>query len=185
MDSAFNHLRFRKKFVHFIQISALLVFISLKSVFAEQAGFELNEQFKAQNTEKVYLQVFAEITPSPVSANSIMLSIFGRIEPNYHIYSIHKQGEFSPEPTKLKLHSLLTKESDLTESSPILIIDEAYGQSLKVHKNDFWLKCRYSLSEKMTSGTHLISGVIQYQICDNNICSLPLEKVFEAQLKID
>ncbi|MBU3917864.1 hypothetical protein KKA14_20245, partial [bacterium] len=152
-------LKFKNKNIRFIQVLFFLTLVvSLKTVLAEQIGFELERPFNTQENDlNNHLQIFAEINPSPAAARSIItFSIFGRIDPLYHIYSIHKQGEFSPEPTRLILQTnLLNKIASLSESPTISVMDEAYNQSLNVHKNDFWLKCGFSISEKLTSGTYL------------------------------
>ena len=132
------------------------------------------------------LSIFAEFSPNPSSYNShVILTIYGRIVEGFHLYSIFSQGDFAPEPTRLMLESrILSRSGSLQESKPRTIIDDAFNLPLKVHKDEFWLKQKYLVVKDVKQGFHKIGGYIQYQVCNNRICSLPLKVYFQEKLQI-
>lgn len=144
--------------------------------------------FEQNRVMKDPLTLYAELVPSSVKNTSDVLSLklWGRLPQDYHIYSIEKQGEFAPPPTQLVVFSkLLHGLSPLKESEPKVVEDRAFDMLLKVHKNDFWLEKSYSIKGNNLPGEYVIPGALVYQVCDNLICSLPLEKAFKVSLVIE
>ncbi len=132
------------------------------------------------------LEIYAEFEPDITTVNGLTtLLVFGRLTSGFHIYSIYPQGEFAPTPTKITLNSSRLKTaSKLKESPTIQITDDAYNQSLRVHKNDFQLEQKFTVSKELKKGTYWIEAKLLFQICDSVICSLPLEKNFRVKLTI-
>ena len=133
------------------------------------------------------LRVIAEFSPDQAYKNSqILLTVYGIIDEGFHVYSVLPQGDFAPEPTQLILESeVLSLTGPLQESMPQTIIDDAFSLPLKVHKNEFWLKQKCSVAKDVKQGIHNIRGYIQYQVCNNRICSLPLRIYFQEKLPIN
>ncbi len=156
-------------------------------VYAESKGFERFGQNQETDSDvDRYLSIIAELSPNSVAVGEeITLTILGRTEPDYHIYSVFSQGDFSPEPTRIVIESeFLEASSKVSESSPLLIIDKSFDQSLHVHKNDFWLKQKFILKSNPLNREFHVRGYLLYQICDNRICSLPRKKAFRTILNI-
>lgn len=132
------------------------------------------------------LSLFAESKPDTIEAGqTLTIRIWGRINSGFHIYSVKTQGEFAPIPTQFILESNdLNAVTDFSESKTETIYDAAFDQELQVHTNDFWLEQDYRVSDKLAPGIHRIEGVLFFQICDNRICSLPLEKEFSTQFDV-
>jgi hypothetical protein len=133
------------------------------------------------------LSIFAEFShKQSATKTEIILTIHGRVDEGFHVYSIHPQGDFAPDPTQLILESkILNLTGALKESKPQTIIDDAFRLPLKVHKNEFWLRQKCSIAKDVKQGLHNIRGYIQYQVCNNRICSLPLRKHFQEKVQID
>jgi len=113
------------------------------------------------------------------------LVLLGRVAAGRHLYSVHDQGEFGPDPTRLLLESdLLEPVSELTESAPITKYDQAFEVPLRVHQNDFRLRRRFRLGNKVQPGLYPISGHLLFQLCSDRICSLPLKKAFQVELTV-
>lgn len=163
-------------FLYIILPSTILA-VSLDS-FIKEGGNEVNLTHS--------LRVIAEFSPTHVARNLVTtLTIYGQIRNGFHIYSILPQGEFSPEPTQLILDSEQLKPISSTEESPVKsIIDETFNLPLKVHKNEFWLKQKYRVSNDIQKGTYQFKGYVKYQVCNNKICSLPLKANFQEKLDI-
>jgi len=132
------------------------------------------------------LKIIAELSPDLVYRNSrFRLTIYGRIDDGSHIYSIDHQGDFAPEPTRLVIESKsIVKCSNTQESAVKNIFDEAFNIPLKVHKDEFRLNQNCVVNRNAQNGIHEIRGYLQYQICDNRICSLPLKIKFQESLQI-
>lgn len=132
------------------------------------------------------LESFVEFIPGYVKVDGLVtLKLWGRVAEGFHIYSISPQGEYSPEPTQLIIEaSPLTVHKPLSESKTVWVEDEAFGERLKVHKNDFWLERVYKVKESQKPGVYSIEGSLLFQICDQKICSLPISKRFSASLEI-
>lgn len=166
-------------------LSISLILYSIGWCFALGNDSELLfNEFTGKNEAK--LEVFAEFKPATAKPGSVItLKVLGRISPGFHIYSVNSQGEFSPDPTKLILHSdEIFQAGTLKESKPIKIIDKAFNLELEVHKNDFWFEQDFHLSEVSKPGARSWRGYVLYQICDNRICSFPLERDFQVQLNV-
>ena len=169
----------------FIKIILLAFCCSNLGSFDTQADNTRNSTlFTEINKVQDPLTLYAELIAESVSAgNYLKLKIWGRLLKGHHIYSITPQGEFTPDPTKL----LILKKgflpiSDLIESEPAVIEDRAFDLALKVHKNDFWLEQSFEVVEGVDHRLRKVKGVLLYQVCDNLICSLPLEKEFSAAI---
>ncbi len=132
------------------------------------------------------LEIFVEIIPKQVKPGSrFTLKIWGRIGNGFYIYSIASQGEFGPEPTVLVINSPYLKAvSELLESDPVIVDDEAFGVPLEVHKNDFTLQQDFVFNTHQAKGSFKISGSILYQICNKKICSFPINRDFDATIQI-
>ena len=175
-----KQLYIRKRYIRFPAVLSALIFCCL--IATDRFG----EQFALKRQEDKTLQLYIEATPeAAVAGKTVTLTILGRIKAGHHIYSIHQQGYFSPEPTGIIIRSdLLTAKSELEESPPVTVFDYALNMKIKIHKNDFRLKRQYIVSKNISPGSHILNGSILYQICDNRICSFPLEKSFTIHIGI-
>lgn len=130
--------------------------------------------------------VIAEVSPESVTAGGFLtIRVFGRISQNQHLYSVNKQGDFSPDPTKIVVNNrYLSTVSGAKESPTILIIDKSFDLALQVHKREFWISQRYQIIPTAKPGVRQIRGYLLYQICSHRICSLPLKSFFETRISI-
>lgn len=153
--------------------------------FAQTESFQ-PYSVSSQSFNQVQLDVFAEFLPSLTRPNhNITLKLLGRINEGFHLYSVENQGEFAPDPTRIYvLFEKLSPIGTSNESPTEIVKDNAFEQILKVHKGDFWIEQIFEVAGNIEPGNHVIKGVIVYQLCNNRICSFPLEKTFEASLTI-
>ena len=113
-------------------------------------------------------------------------TLYGRTQSGQHIYSIIPQGEFAPKPTEVKiLQSVAIPISDMIESNPVLIYDDAFEETLAVHENDFWIQQTFKIKPENQPGEYPLEGFILYQVCDQKICSLRLKKSFYQSIIIE
>jgi|GEM_PF-1121810 len=131
--------------------------------------------------------IIAEVRPAAViPGEELTLRIIGRTESGYHLYSIRKQGEYAPDPTKIVVKNpFLTSSSEMKESPTVLVIDEAFEMSLQVHKGDFWISRSFLMNKMTPPGSYRISGYLLYQVCSSRICSLPLKKRFNTEIIVN
>lgn len=169
-----------------------LFLLGTSSVFAQ--GFDPNI-FKQNKVpvEQDFLdtiQIFAEASPSKVSAqDSFDIKVQGRVDSEMHIYSNTFQGEYAPEPTHIALASSdFQIEKKKSESKPLTLFDETFETKLKTHKNEFWMKqsFRFKADKKKTwkTGPKVLSGYLEFQVCNNRICSVPLQKEFTVEVMV-
>ena len=109
----------------------------------------------------------------------VKLTVIGRTQPGFHVYSVKPQGEFGPKPTRLIIDQPQLKTmGPIEESKPMLMVDQAIGESLLVHQGEFWVAQTFA----PTQGKRFIQGYLFYQLCDNLICLTPVKQPFEARL---
>lgn len=144
------------------------------------------QTFSGSGYQGETLSLYAEFIPETVSVGQeLSLKLLGRLNQGYYIYSVDTQGEFAPVPTSFILSSdLFIARSQIMESGTITVYDEAFDQELSIHRNDFRLERRFQLADHAEPGSYQVEGVLFYQVCDNRICSLPLEKEFSARINI-
>ena len=123
-----------------------------------------------------------DVTLEPTAtAGEINLMLLGRVAAGKHIYSILDQGEYGPKATKVVLDHLSFSPLGSRESAPKVIFDGAFEASLKVHQRDFWISRKFKVSKEIT-GKNEVFGYLEFQVCDDLICSLPVKKPFKALL---
>lgn len=133
------------------------------------------------------IQLFAEWVPYRLTGGSeTSLIVYGRIDPDQHIYSIHQQGDAGPEPTRIKLDTKwLTPVSDLNETQPLAKYDASFEGTLMVHINEFQFDRRFRLAPGVSPGVYQIRGHLLFQICSDRICSLLIKKPFSAEMTVE
>jgi hypothetical protein len=150
-------------------------------------GIRFGKQFELGvdlRSDKVALLVHWD-PPTIADGNETELVIYGRVAPQQHIYSIRPQGEFGPEPTAVVIEgTLLEPVSEPMESEPIRLYDGAFDTPLWVHRDRFEIRRRYRLSGPIPPGEYRVYGTLQYQICSDRMCSLPLKTPFSTDITV-
>ena len=75
-------------------------------------------------------------------------------------------------------------EGEWMEPKPIITLDEALDQVVKVHEDSVRFHRNLIVPGDLKPGTFTISGKIEFRACDNKICSLPREVDFQTQLRV-
>ncbi|MDX2470700.1 MAG: protein-disulfide reductase DsbD family protein [SAR324 cluster bacterium] len=146
----------------FFVIPFFIMGISLPYSFAQT--------FKLESKPLELKEIFAEI-----QGKNLKLLI--RIPEGAHVYSVFLPTDHGPIPTKLFLTpKIQIKSARLIESKAVELYDEAFQVKTMVHKNEMALET--DLGEVPMSKP--VTGFIEYQICNNSICSLPQKLPFSA-----
>ncbi len=175
----------------------LLIFLALLFVSVEilvsnaQSLITTNQdnpfnQINPVDEGKLRVEILASTNKENLQrGEQFILTITGRVAEGQHIYSIVKQRGFAPEPTGLTIESShLALSGQLRESPPQRLFDGAFEQELLIHSDDFELNQSVKTDTTLSQGYYRFYGNIQYQICDNRICSLPQKKPFSFGLTI-
>lgn len=148
--------------------------------FFETTAIAIDLQFFSQAPiSSSALRLYAEFDYYETTPNQLVtLIIHGFLEPGWHVYSIHSQGEDGPVPTTLNFgpSPLYQTAGALTESPPLFETDRALGISLSLHKQEFVLKQPFRINSNAPEGDFDLHGSLSYQVCDNNVCA-PLQHV--------
>ena len=160
-------------------IIAILASISL--VFAE----ELQWDTSAPKTPPI--KIYAEFDNFQVVPGTVVtLIIRGTLEHGWHIYSTQDQGEDAPQPTTISYqNSEHQKIGPLQETPPHIIEDKALNLRLAVHQNDFVLRQQFKISPLAAAGPQDFEANLNFQMCDNNICTPHQSQSFSTPLTIE
>ena len=125
-----------------------------------------------QPLENEFLSAIAlQTSAEKIDNKKITIYLQGEIQPNWHIYSIHKNPNF-PFQTKLEILNKNWLIKNLEESKTIPIFDEIAENILLVHKDVFQLK-QVAQWQKNSKLPNKINLQFHFQICNQLVCSLP------------
>ena len=118
-----------------------------------------------------------QITSIIATNKGSTLTLQMRVPPGAHVYAVHLPQGQGPMPSQVVLEpEWVVPLAQLTESPPKRIYDQAYETTLLAHEGDFWVKVR------LKQPPHLpLRGVFRYQICSQQLCSLPQDAPFELK----
>lgn len=105
-----------------------------------------------------------------------------KIAPGWHIY-----GEPLPEgytPTSVKFDNNLVASQSLTlpKSKPVKF--EILNQALPVYEGEFKGEGYIVLKQQLPAGEQKLTGTINFQECNDNICKVPQSARFEIPIEI-
>jgi DsbC/DsbD-like thiol-disulfide interchange protein len=106
-----------------------------------------------------------------------------KIAPGWHIY-----GEPLPEgytPTSVKFDNILVASQSLTLPKPKPVKFELLGEVLPVYEGEFKGEGYILLKQKLPAGEQKLTGTINFQECNDNICKLPQSARFEIPIEIE
>ena len=169
--------------------SKSIIFVLCLHYLCFHSSVVLSQQLFASSLiqEQQRLTLYTEFSESKVKAGSIVeLSIRGKIEQGWHIYSTQTGGDLQSLATKITYSPSLVHlpQSRLLESKPITYFDEVIDLTLQVHQHQFVLTQRFKIADFAQVGVQDLSGNLEYFICDNHICSPQQQLEFIAPLEV-
>jgi DsbC/DsbD-like thiol-disulfide interchange protein len=106
------------------------------------------------------------------------------IEEGWHIYSLLPLKGSELLATQILMDENAFEQEAWQEPEPVLIQDEAVGKMVKGHKGNVEFSKIFNVPIDIETGNYLIKGRLFYRACDNQICTLPQEYLFNTSLKI-
>ncbi|MFT4579211.1 MAG: DsbC/DsbD-like thiol-disulfide interchange protein [Nitrospinales bacterium] len=107
------------------------------------------------------------------------------IEEGWHIYSLSPLKGSELLATQILIDENVFQEQEgWREPEPVLIHDEAVGEMVKGHKGNVEFSRNYNVPVDVETGKYLLKGRLLYRACDNQICTLPQEFPFNADLQV-
>jgi peroxiredoxin len=106
-----------------------------------------------------------------------------KVAPGWHIY-----GKPLPEgytPTSVEFDQSLVASQALRLPKPKPVKFELLGEALPVYEGEFKGEGYIVLNQKLAAGEQKLTGTINFQECNDNICKLPQSVHFEIPIKIE
>ncbi len=108
------------------------------------------------------------------------------IAEGWHIYSLVPGEDATIPPTTIGWSSTdLTVKGPAYETNPIVKFDPVVEAVLGYHENKAKFYQNFSVPQKATNGSRLLTGSVRYQACDARICLLPATKKIELAYNVD
>ena len=123
--------------------------------------------------EEVKITAFLKLSPPLIELVAQV-----QVPKGSHIYSVNSQNGILPTSLEAHKDSGLTPSSKTVESEPERIFDEALQKNIIAHKGVFELRRNFQMPQKPLTGRQRF--FLNYQICDQRVCSLPRESHFEV-----
>ena len=116
---------------------------------------------------------------------SVKLIIYGQLEKGWHLYSVKSNPRLRIIPTSIVYQNMwYQQQSQLEESKPEVIFDQALGVELQAHRNQFRLAQTLLISKDAPLGKLDLVGFVQYQVCNQKICLQLQQKQFIAPMRV-
>jgi hypothetical protein len=107
------------------------------------------------------------------------------IEEGWHIYSLLPLKGRELLATQILMNeNAFQGQETWQETEPVLIQDEAIGKMVKGHKGNVEFSKTFNIPVDIEAGNYHIKGRLVYRACDNQICTLPQEFLFNTSLQI-
>ena len=141
-----------------------------------------------QTPDEVFprIQIYAEFDQYSVPSGSEVTLVTRILIPaGWHVYSIRKQGNDFPLPTRLETSSKThLKLGKLRETPPLRHWDDALEKHVYLHREQFLLEQDFLIAVDAAQGIQDLNGYIHFQSCDNRICVPIRQQAFSAALEI-
>ena len=107
------------------------------------------------------------------------------IEEGWHIYSLLPLKGSELLATKILIDKNVFQEKEgWREPGSMLIQDGAVGKIVKGHKGNVEFSRTYIVPFEVDAGTYPLNGRLVYRACDNQVCTLPQEFLFNTVLQV-
>ena len=107
------------------------------------------------------------------------------IEEGWHIYSLLPLKGSELLATKILIDKNVFQEKEgWREPESMLIQDGAVGKMVKGHKGNVAFSRTYIVPVDVDAGKYPLNGRLVYRACDNQICTLPQEFIFNTVLQV-
>ncbi len=132
------------------------------------------------------LRIGAAMIPSTAEPGTrATLRITGSLAAGFHIYSIHDEDDAGPGPTRVTIEAgPLALAGEIRESAPVRTWDAVFQANLRVHQSAFWLEQDVEIPAGLAPGTYAVTGVVEYQLCDNEVCQIAKRLPFTTELTV-
>jgi Disulphide bond corrector protein DsbC/AhpC/TSA family len=106
-----------------------------------------------------------------------------KVAPGWHIYGEPLPAGYSP--TSVRFDDDLVASQSLKFPEPKAVKFELLGETLPVYEGEFKAVGYILLKQKLPAGEQKLTGTLNFQECNDNICKLPQSVHFEIPIRID
>ncbi len=104
------------------------------------------------------------------------------VAPGWHIYGEPLPTEFTT--TKVKFDDQLLQNQAVTMPKPTPLKFESLGETYPVYTGKFDATGKVSLKPSVAPGDYKLSGTIEFQECNDNMCKMPQSLHFEVPVTV-
>jgi DsbC/DsbD-like thiol-disulfide interchange protein len=129
--------------------------------------------------------VSAKIATSDAQASSgqqLGVTVDFGVAPGWHIYGEPLPPDYTT--TKVKFDDALVEHQSLKFPPPTPLRFAALDQTFPVYHGNFQVVGNVLLKPKLNPGNYKLSGTIEFQECNDNMCKMPQSARFELPLTI-
>jgi DsbC/DsbD-like thiol-disulfide interchange protein len=144
----------------------------------------------AENAAPTAVVVKAEDVTAKVALSDARSSAGGQlgvtiafeVAPGWHIYGEPMPSEFTT--TKIKFDDQLLSEQSLKLPAPTPVKFEALGETYPVYTGKFNATGKVALKRSLAPGDYKLTGTIELQECNDNMCKMPQSLHFEVPVTV-
>ncbi|MFQ5671820.1 MAG: protein-disulfide reductase DsbD domain-containing protein [Nitrospinales bacterium] len=154
------------------------------TVFAQPlTNFQSFEEFKHGGRE-IIVAVTAAVLPDPVEPGGrFTLYVRVQLPAEWHIYSL--EGRRDTLPTRIELETTrFARQGEWEESPPTMAMDGVLQSLVKTHEKTAEFSLRMQAPRDLAPGVFPIAGTLIYRLCDNKVCYLPREALFQTAVRV-
>ncbi len=104
------------------------------------------------------------------------------VAPGWHIYGEPLPTEFTT--TKVKFDDQLLQNQAVTMPKPTPLKFESLGETYPVYTGKFDATGKVALKPSVAPGDYKLSGMIEFQECNDNMCKMPQSLHFEVPVTV-
>jgi Disulphide bond corrector protein DsbC/AhpC/TSA family len=106
-----------------------------------------------------------------------------KVAPGWHIYGEPLPAGYSPTSVKFDDDLVASQALEFPQARPVKF--ELLGETLPVYAGEFRAIGYLLLKQKLPLGEHKLTGTLNFQECNDNICKLPQSLRFQVPIRID
>ena len=166
-----------------VVIILLILFLSSPPLFAKSPF----DQLKNSNPLYPPIKVSALTNKSLVfSGEEFIFHLSVIVKTGWHIYSLSPLTGNEFLATKIVIDENVFREKGIwKEPKPVLIQDGAVGRIVNGHKGNVEFSRTFLVPPKVEVDKYSIHGKLLFRACDNQICTLPQELPFQANILVN
>ena len=179
-----------KNFVYIKKPTKWVSFLLLGIIFFSSSNSSATspfQGFKNNLSPSSNIKIIAIADPERINPKGrFVLHIKIEVKRGWHIYSLNAEGDEGESlATRITLNSdLFVPQGHWKEPSPTIEWDGALEKVVKTHKQTVEFNRWYRAIETLNPGSYRVKGSVVLRACNNKICNLPSEILFNADIEL-